>query len=141
MKATIFAVLALSAISVAVAVTVTAYSDAACATLAANPVLGLENPSTANLNTCTKSYTVGATTYYVKYTACSATAATSNTYTDAACTVCLGGTCTISNSIPGNCIPSTGLTGVGSYKVACSSAATSTVAFVSAVAAALAFCI
>ena len=141
MKATIVAVLALSAISVAFAVTATAYSDAACATLAANPVLGLANPSIAILNTCTKSYTVGAQTLYIKYTACSATAATSTSYTDAACTVCFGGTCTISNSIPGNCIPSTGLTGVGSYKVACSSAATSTVAFVSAVAAALAFCI
>ncbi len=41
MKATIVAVLALSAISVAVTVTATAYSDAACATLAASPVLGL----------------------------------------------------------------------------------------------------
>jgi hypothetical protein len=141
MKATIFAVLALSAISVAAAVTVTAYSDAACATLAANPVLGLANPSTANLNTCTKSFTVGAQTFYVKYTACSATAATTNTYTDAACTVCQG-TCTPSNDVPDKCIPSGGgLTGVGSYKVACSSASTSTVAFVSAVAAALAFCI
>ena len=131
MKAAILAILALSALSVALAFTVTAYSDTACATLAANPVLGIPNPSIGNLNVCTKSFTTGGTTYYVKYTACTSTAATTSTYTDAACTTCMG-PCSPITDVPGACL-ATGFpssSGVGSYKVACASAATATLAFV-----------
>ena len=139
MKAAIVAILALSAISAAVAVTVTAYTDAACNTLAANPILGLTNPAIAPLNTCTKSYIVQGNQLYIKFTACSGTAATSQTYTDAACTTCVqGSTCLPATDVPDKCAATSSLPGVGSFKVTCSSAATATITFVSVVAAALA---
>ena len=138
MKAAIIAILALSALSVAWGVTVTAYSDGACATLSANPILGIANPSVGPINTCIKSYTISGSTFYVKYSACTATASAANTYSDAACTVARGG---ITADVPGTCIPvvpAGDLPGVGSYKVACSSAASATLAFVSVAAATLA---
>ncbi len=137
MKAAIIAVLALSAISVAVAVTVNAYSDAACNTLGSNPILGLANPSVVPLNTCSKSYIVSSQQLYIKFTACTSTAATSQTYTDSACSTCIGGACVPSVDVPDKCTVSD-LSGVGSFKVSCSSAATATITFVSVVAAALA---
>ncbi len=139
MKIAIAAILALSALSVAVAVTVTAYSDSTCTTLAANPVLGLANPSTVALNACGKSYTVSGTTYYVKFATCSATAVASVSYSDAACTV----QSSVGAGAPDACIASPSLAsfGVGSYKVACSYAATASLALVSVVAAALAVCL
>ena len=138
MKAAIVAILALSAISAAVAVTVTAYTDAACNTLAANPILGLTNPAIAPLNTCTKSFIVQGNQLYIKFTACSGTAATSQTYTDAGCTTCQGGACVPSVDVPDKCAATSSLPGVGSFKVTCSSAAPATLTFVSVVAAALA---
>ena len=140
MKASILAILALSAISVAAAVTVTAYSDAACATLAANPVAGLANPAIATLNTCSKSYqytnpsTNATTQLYITYTACSDTAATSQTYTDDKCTAKSG---SVATDVPGKCTAESSLSGIGSFKVTCSSATTATITFVSVVAAAL----
>ena len=139
MKASILAILALSAISVAAAVTVTAYSDAACATLAANPVAGLANPAIATLNTCSKSYAItnpltnATVQLYVTFTACSDTEATSQTYTDDKCTAKQG---SASTDVPGKCA-ATSLPGIGSFKFTCSSATTATITFVSVVAAAL----
>jgi len=138
MKATIIAILALSALSVAWGVTITAYSDGACATLSTNPVLGVANPSVGPISTCMKSYTISGSTFYVKYSACIATAYTFNTYADAACTTARG---VVATDVTGNCIvitPAGDVPGVGSYKVACSSAATATLAFVSVATAALA---
>jgi hypothetical protein len=138
MKAAIIAVLALSAISVAVAVTVNAYTDAACNTLGSNPILGLANPSVVPLNTCSKSYTVSGQQLYTKFTACTSTAATSQTYTDSACSTCIGGgACVPSIDVPDKCTV-LDLSGVGSFKISCSSASTATITFVSVVAAALA---
>ncbi len=134
MKIAIAAILVLSAVSAALAVTVTGYSDAACATLAANPVLGLANPSIANLNVCTKSYIINGVTSYVKFSACSASAFASITYSDAACTVQVG----VGADAPDKCIVSTTTPGVGSYKVACSSSDVASLAFISVFAAALA---
>jgi hypothetical protein len=137
MKAAVLTILALSAINVAVAqITVTAYSDARCTALASNPVLGLANPSTASLNVCTRSYTVEGSTFYTKFTVCSATAATTVTYTDNACTICRG-PCTPTTVVPGSCVTEVP-TGIGGYKIACSSAASAALAFVVATAAALA---
>jgi hypothetical protein len=138
MKIAIVTILSLSALSVAMAITVTAYSDSACKTLAANPVLGVPNPNSGNINTCIKSYTISGTTYYAKYTACSGTASTANSF--AGDSTCSSGGTPI-NDAPGACIIPTGtISGVGSYKIECSSAATASVAFVSVVAAALALC-
>jgi hypothetical protein len=140
MKAAILAILALSAISVAAAVTINGFTDTACATMAANPVLGLENPSIATLNSCAKSYKIGSQQTYVKYTVCSATAATSQIYTDDKCTACVGGTCAPVNDVPGKCTLTNDadMDPVKSYKITCASASTATITFVSVVAAALA---
>jgi hypothetical protein len=138
MKAALLTILALSAINIAVAqITVTAYSDAGCATVASNPVLGLANPSTASLNVCSKSYTVSGTTFYTKFTVCSATAATTQTYTDAGCTTCQGGTCSPTTVVPGKCVTDVP-PGIGSYKIVCSSSASTALAFGVVTAAALA---
>jgi hypothetical protein len=137
MKAAILAILALSAISVAAAVTFTGYTDTACATMASNPVLGLENPSIATLNSCAKSFKIGSQQTYIKYTACSATAATSQMYTDDKCTVTEG---SLRADVPGQCklTNDPDVNPVQSYKITCASASTATITFVSVVAAALA---
>ena len=140
MKSALFAILALSALSVAFGVTTTFYTDNACATMAASPIAGTPNPTVAPLNTCTKIYTIGtpAVTYYVKYIACAGAISGGTSYTDAACTVTSG----IMADAVGTCINAgSAVSGVGSYKIACSSAATATLAFVSVAAAALALCI
>ena len=138
MKAAVLTILALSAINVAVAqITVTAYSDRGCTALASNPVLGLANPSTSSLNVCSKSFTVGGSTFYTKFTVCSATAATTQTYTDAACTICRG-PCSPTTVTPGACITEAPGEGVLGYKIACSSAPSAALAFVVAAAAAMA---
>jgi hypothetical protein len=133
MKIAIAAILVLSAVSAALAVTVTGYSDAACATLASNPVLGLANPSTANLNACAKSYTIDGVTYYIKFTSCSSSAVASIHYSDAACTK----QTTVSVDVPDKCIVSD-VPGLGSIKLSCSSSAVASLAFISVFAAALA---
>jgi hypothetical protein len=141
MKSALFAILALSALSVAFGVTATYYTDTACATMAANPIAGTPNPSVSPLTTCSKIYTNSATpavTTYIKYVACAAAISGATTWTDAACTVSSG----IRADAVGTCINAGSLVpGVGSYKLDCSSAATSTLAFVSVAAAALALCI
>jgi hypothetical protein len=141
MKSALFAILALSALSVAFGVTTTYYTDNACATMAANPIAGTPNPTVAPLTACTKSYTSGtpAATYYVKYIACAGALSGGTVYTDAACTL---GPQVMAEAV-GTCInaASFGIPGVGSYKLACSSAATATLAFISVAAAALALCI
>lgn len=137
MKAAIITILALSALSVAVAVTATAYSDTACANQISGTVLGATNPLVASLNTCTKTYTLGSTTYYVKYTACTADAATTATYGDASCLVT---TFPAASFKPGACITDVP-PGIGSIKIACSSAGSTTLAIVTVAAAALAFCL
>ena len=137
MKPAILAILALSAISVAAAVTFNAFTDTACATMASNPVLGLANPSIATLNSCTKSYKIGSQQTYVKYTVCSATAATSQIYNDDKCTVVAG---TPAADVPGKCTLTNDadMDPVKSYKITCDSASTATITFVSVVAALLA---
>jgi len=141
MKSALFAILALSALSVAFGVTATYYTDTACATMAANPIAGTPNPSVSPLNTCSKIYTSTATpavTYYVKYIACAGAISGGTSYTDAACTVTSG---VMADAVDKCITAGSAVTGIGSYKLACSSAATATLAFVSVAAAALALCI
>ncbi len=131
MKSAIATIIALSAISAAFAVTGTAYSDANCATLAANPILGVSNPAVAPLNVCTKSYTISGVTYYSKYSLCSATAATYIAYTDDKCTACRVAACTPTTDVPDKCLPQPDLAqfGINSIKVTCSSAGIASLAF------------
>ena len=137
MKAAIITILALGALSVAVAVTSTAYSDTACANQISGTVLEASNPLVVSLNTCTKSYTVGQRVYYVKYTACTSDAATTATYGDSSCLVQLDPPASYK---PGACLTDAP-PGIGSFKVSCSSTGTTTLAVVAIAAAALAFCL
>lgn len=135
MKAVIVSALALSLLSVAVAVTQTYYSDAACGTQAAGTINpgGLVNPVVAALNACVKYSTVS----YVKFTACSSTAAYA-LFSDAGCATQISPSGT---QLPvGLCSPVAGLTGVGSMKVTCS-ATSATLAIIAVVASALVLCL
>jgi hypothetical protein len=143
MKIAIITILVLSAFSVALAVTVTAYSDTACATLAANPVLGVPNPIVGPLNTCIKSWTLSSGVYYSKISLCSSTSSVGMTYSgDSTCTLTSSGF--PSAAVPGQCTavtPAGSVPGVGSYILTCASAATSTIAYVAVAAAVFALCL
>ena len=136
MKAAIVSSLALSLLSVAVAVTQTYYTDAACGTQAAGTINpgGLVNPVVAALNACVKYSTAS----YVKFTACSSTAAYA-LFSDAGCAT---QTSPSGTQLPvGLCSPVAQMTGVGSMKVTCSATSATTLAIISVVASALVLCL
>ena len=136
MKAFIVSALALSLLSVAVAVKLTYFTDTACSTQAAAEInIGtgtLLNPVVADLNACVK-YSNAPT--YMKYTTCSDQAAYAF-FSDAGCATQLSQ----SQAPVGTCIQMIGMTGVGSTKTTCS-ASSATLAIISVVASALVLCL
>ena len=137
MKVVIVSALALSLLSVAVAVTQTYYTDAACGTQAAGTINpgGLINPVVADLNACVKYSTLPT---YIKFTTCSSTAAYA-IFSDAACSTQLSPS-GLSSPVGVCATTAPGMTGVGSMKFTCS-ASSATLAIISIVASALVLCL
>ena len=128
MKFIVFSVIAISVLSVAVAVTSTYYTDAACATPVASTTDN-PNPFVVALNACGKFGTAS-----IKPTACvSNGAGTYSQFTTADCT----GTATPVVFQSDKCLAS-GST--GSKKITCDSASSVALASVAVAAAVLAFC-
>ncbi len=123
MKFAFFCVIVLGILSVALAVTMTTYSDAACTTVstAANPIPVV----VANLNSCTKM----SSTEYVKPSACITGGKVAGfSFADAACT----GTGTPFIADEGKC--------EAKVKITCDPASSVTLASIAVAAAVLAFC-
>ncbi len=128
MKFIVFSVIAISVLSLAVAVTQTYYTDAACAT----PAVGTTenpNPQVTALNACMK---LGATSS-VKPTACGNGAGSYSRFVTADCT----GVAVPFPFVTDKCLP-TGIS--GSSKYTCDSASSVALASVAVAAAVLAFC-
>ncbi len=94
----------------------TYFVDTACQTMAANPVGGVANPFSVNLNACVKS--LGG--YYAKATSCASGSFSSTTYRmdDTSCTNAALAT---TNDRTNTCIAlSPPMAGVNSYRISCS---------------------
>ncbi len=134
MKFAAFSVIAISILSVAAAVTVTFYSDAACATAVPTSTAD-PNPFVTALNACTKYMTIPVVgSIYIKATACATGGKiVSQSYTDDKCTVKSGAEQTTDE---GKCNPGNG----ASSKTTCDPASSVTLASIAVAAAVLAFC-
>ncbi len=133
MKFAAFSVIAISILSVAVAVTTTFYSDATCTTAAA-ATAQTPNPFVTALNACTKYASNGAGAIYMKATACATGGKViSQAYTDDKCTITTGSEATTDE---GKCDAGTS----ASRKTTCDPASSVTLASIAVAAAVLAFC-
>ncbi len=131
MKAIIICAIALSLLSVSLAVTVIAFSDGACASQAGAMVEGLTNPLVCNLNNCC-TFTSGR---FVKMTDCS-TSVTGGYYGDSTCT---GAKQSDLTATAGSCTPIGGMDTIKSIKITCASASSGTIAIFAIAAAAVVF--
>lgn len=130
MKSIIICAIALSLPSGALAVTVTAFSDGACATQAGAKVEGMTNLLVCSLNTgC--AFTSGR---FVKMTDCS-TSVSGGYYDDSACT---GAKQSDLTATAGSCTPIGGMD-TKSIKITCASASSGTLAIFAMAAAAVAY--
>jgi hypothetical protein len=151
MKVAIIAILAISAVSDAVAVNIYAYSDVlftSCTTPVSSQVLDqykVSDPIEVPQGECIKMYDNGMDLYF-KYEFCQADdkrhLGLYRLYNNAACTTCPGGQCKDEYFIPGACVApsSTGFPGIKAFRITCS-ATNAGLAIVSVAAAALAWCL